>query len=277
MPVMKTSILLPATFATLALARTDLVGCTSTDVSSPAGASYAWYVPGTGELCDPLDCGGGRAPPKYDVPGCPQYTGTESYSPSYLPGYGSATAAPASTTAAPSGGSGSSSSSSSFDWDSLISEADTATSSWDLYTSWDSSSTPGTSISYSSATGLASPVDLPSTGVSIFTHPLSTPASSLPASTDDVSIFTYPLLSSSATSAATAPATLPAGMNGTAGVAGPTGGSTSVSRNGTMPSGTASPSSPATQVNGGESAQGTMTTMSGAGFIVALGALMALL
>ncbi|KAI7554176.1 hypothetical protein KC331_g726 [Hortaea werneckii] len=275
MPAMKTSILVPATFTTLALARTDLVGCTSTDVSSPAGASYAWYVPGTGELCDPLDCGGGRAPPKYDVPGCPQYTGTESYSPSYLPGYGSATAAPASTTAAPSGSG--SSSSSSFDWDSLISEADTATSSWDLYTSWDSSSTPATSISYSSATGLASPVDLPSTGVSIFTHPLETPTSSLPASTDDVSIFTYPLLSSSATSAATAPATLPAGMNGTAGVAGPTGGSTSVSRNGTLQSGTASPSSPATQVNGGGSAQGTMMTMSGAGLIVALGAVMALL
>ncbi|RMZ02565.1 hypothetical protein D0862_05988 [Hortaea werneckii] len=276
MPAIKTAILVPATFATLALARTDLVGCTSTDVSSPAGASYAWYVPGTGELCDPLDCGGGRAPPKYDVPGCPQYTGTESYSPSYLSGYGSATAAPASTTAAPSAGSGSSSSS--FDWDSLISEADTATSSWDLYTSWDSSSTPATSISYSSATGLASPVDLPSTGVSIFTHPLETPTSSLPASTDDVSIFTYPLLSSSATSAVSAPSTLPAGMNGTAGVAASTGGSTSSgSRNGTMPSGTASPSSPATQVNGGERAQGTMMTMSGAGLVVALGALMALL
>ncbi|KAI7231478.1 hypothetical protein KC330_g6413 [Hortaea werneckii] len=274
MPAMRTSILLPATFATLALARTDLVGCTSTDVSSPAGASYAWYVPGTGELCDPLDCGGGRAPPKYDVPGCPQYTGTESYSPSYLPGYGSATAASASTTAAPSGGA---SSSSSFNWDSLISEADTATSSWDLYTSWDSSSTPATSISYSSATGLASPVDLPSTGVSIFTHPLETPTSSLPASTDDVSIFTYPLLSSSATGAATAPSSVPAGSNGTAGVAGSTGGSTSVSRNGTLPSGTASPSSPATQVNGGESAQGTMMTMGGAGLIVALGALMAVL
>ncbi|KAI7277436.1 hypothetical protein KC345_g6598 [Hortaea werneckii] len=272
MPAMRTFILLPATFATLALARTDLVGCTSTDVSSPAGASYAWYVPGTGELCDPLDCGGGRAPPKYDVPGCPQYTGTESYSPSYLPGYGSATAAPASTTAAPSGAS----SSSSFDWDSLISEADTATSSWDLYTSWDSSSAPATSISYSSVTGLASPVDLPSTGVSIFTHPLETPTSSLPISTDDVSVFTYPLLSSTATSAATTPSTLPAGMNGTAGVAGSTGGST-VSRNGTMPSGTASPSSPATQVNGGESAKGTMMAMSGAGFVVALGALVAFL
>lgn len=77
-----------ASLATLALARTDLTGCTSTDVSSPAGASIAWYVPGTGELCDFLDCGGGRAPPKTTVPGCPLYSGTATYSPSYLPGYG---------------------------------------------------------------------------------------------------------------------------------------------------------------------------------------------
>lgn len=66
------------------LARTDLTGCTSTSVSSPAGASIAWYVPETGEVCDLLDCGGGRAPPKTTVPGCPLYSGTASYSPSYL-------------------------------------------------------------------------------------------------------------------------------------------------------------------------------------------------
>ncbi|OBT43744.1 hypothetical protein VE00_05628 [Pseudogymnoascus sp. WSF 3629] len=29
-----------------------------------------WYDPLTGEVCDLLDCGGGRAPPKTDVPGC---------------------------------------------------------------------------------------------------------------------------------------------------------------------------------------------------------------
>lgn len=66
------------------LARTDLTGCTSTSVSSPAGASIAWYVPETGEVCDFLDCGGGRAPPKTTVPGCPLYSGTASYSPLYL-------------------------------------------------------------------------------------------------------------------------------------------------------------------------------------------------
>ncbi|OBT65503.1 hypothetical protein VE03_05008 [Pseudogymnoascus sp. 23342-1-I1] len=29
-----------------------------------------WYDPLTGEICDPIDCGGGRAPPKTNVPGC---------------------------------------------------------------------------------------------------------------------------------------------------------------------------------------------------------------
>ncbi|KAG9673654.1 hypothetical protein KCU99_g870, partial [Aureobasidium melanogenum] len=68
-------------------ARTDLAGCTKTDVSSPAGASYAWIVPDTGELCDFLDCGGGRAPPKTTVPGCLLYVGTETYKPSFLAGF----------------------------------------------------------------------------------------------------------------------------------------------------------------------------------------------
>ncbi|KAL1302611.1 hypothetical protein AAFC00_002984 [Neodothiora populina] len=81
------------------VSKTDLTGCTTTDVSSPAGASVAWYVPGTGERCDFLDCGGGAGPPRYDVPGCPMYTGTATYSPSYLDGYNApaATATPTAT------------------------------------------------------------------------------------------------------------------------------------------------------------------------------------
>ncbi|RYP44343.1 hypothetical protein DL768_009180 [Monosporascus sp. mg162] len=43
-----------------------------------------WYDPNTGEVCDPLDCGGGRAPPKTNVPGCPLYTGTAVRTTSYL-------------------------------------------------------------------------------------------------------------------------------------------------------------------------------------------------
>ncbi|KAF4497466.1 siderophore biosynthesis enzyme [Fusarium agapanthi] len=71
-----------------ALAKTDLAGCTSYDtVLSNANGMYAsriWYVPDTGELCDFLDCGGGRAPPKTTVPGCPGYVGTATYSPLFI-------------------------------------------------------------------------------------------------------------------------------------------------------------------------------------------------
>jgi hypothetical protein len=134
------TILATAAFAAVAFARTDLEGCTSTDVSSPAGASIAWYVPGTGEVCEILDCGGGRAPPKTTVPGCAAYSGTASYSPSYLAGFqASATSAPSTTAEAQSSASEDSSSSSSFDWDSLVSQADTSVSSWDLYTTTASS------------------------------------------------------------------------------------------------------------------------------------------
>ncbi|KAL2194400.1 hypothetical protein P885DRAFT_80407 [Corynascus similis CBS 632.67] len=57
-----------------------------------------WYDPNTGEICDPLDCGGGRAPVKTDVPGCAAYKGTLSpeTSPSYMPcwtGFSSASSA----------------------------------------------------------------------------------------------------------------------------------------------------------------------------------------
>ncbi|KAF2270128.1 hypothetical protein CC78DRAFT_539386 [Lojkania enalia] len=70
------------------LAKTDLAGCTS----SAIGASLLWYVPGTGEICSILDCGGGRAPPKTTVPGCAAYVGTATYEPSFLSGYGETTA-----------------------------------------------------------------------------------------------------------------------------------------------------------------------------------------
>jgi hypothetical protein len=83
------------TILTLALstqAKTDLSGCTSSNTVAFGGASVLWYVPGTGEICSPLDCGGGRAPPKTTVPGCAAYSGTATYSPSYIAGYGIATA-----------------------------------------------------------------------------------------------------------------------------------------------------------------------------------------
>ncbi|CZR62444.1 uncharacterized protein PAC_12341 [Phialocephala subalpina] len=85
--------------AALATARTDLSGCTSSATVAYGGASLIWYVPGTGELCDFLDCGGGRAPPKTTVPGCPLYSGTATYSPSYLAGYNGGVAASTSASA----------------------------------------------------------------------------------------------------------------------------------------------------------------------------------
>ncbi|KAF2732069.1 hypothetical protein EJ04DRAFT_525603 [Polyplosphaeria fusca] len=66
--------------AAFAAAKTDLAGCTST----LAGNTYTYYVPETGEICELLDCGGGRAPAKTTVPGCAAYAGTETYQPSYL-------------------------------------------------------------------------------------------------------------------------------------------------------------------------------------------------
>ncbi|KAH8646656.1 hypothetical protein BX600DRAFT_443645 [Xylariales sp. PMI_506] len=92
--------LAPAFLATEVSARTDLSGCVSSDTVAFGGASVIWYVPGSGEICDFLDCGGGRAPPKTTVPGCPLYSGTATYSPSYLPGYGSSTIATSTSAAA---------------------------------------------------------------------------------------------------------------------------------------------------------------------------------
>ncbi|KAI1421178.1 hypothetical protein F5Y12DRAFT_44729 [Xylaria sp. FL1777] len=79
-----------ALFAGHAVAKTDIAGCVSSQTVAYGGASLIWYVPDTGEVCEFLDCGGGRAPPKTTVPGCPQYEGTATYSPSYLPGFGAA-------------------------------------------------------------------------------------------------------------------------------------------------------------------------------------------
>jgi hypothetical protein len=86
-----------AAVATLALAKTDYEGCTSSTTVVYGGASVMYWDPTNGEICQYLDCGGGRAPPKTNVPGCAAYEGTETYSPSYLPGWSSATATPSSS------------------------------------------------------------------------------------------------------------------------------------------------------------------------------------
>lgn len=71
------------------LARTDLEGCTSYDsvvVPSVYGPymTRIFYVPDIGEVCEPLDCGGGRAPPKKTVLGCAGYIGSGTYSPRFI-------------------------------------------------------------------------------------------------------------------------------------------------------------------------------------------------
>ncbi|KAH6692743.1 putative siderophore biosynthesis enzyme [Plectosphaerella plurivora] len=75
--------------AATALAKTDLAGCTSFTTTTAFGDSapfqtIMWYVPDNLEICSFLDCGGGRAPPKTDTPGCPQYTGTEPVAVAFL-------------------------------------------------------------------------------------------------------------------------------------------------------------------------------------------------
>ncbi|KAI0148840.1 hypothetical protein GGR57DRAFT_474440 [Xylariaceae sp. FL1272] len=105
---MQLTIPLIFSLAALAAAKTDLEGCTSSSTVAYGGASIIWYVPDSGEICAFLDCGGGMAPPKTTVPGCAAYSGTATYSPSYLPGFGSSTSAPAHATSTSSSSSSSS-------------------------------------------------------------------------------------------------------------------------------------------------------------------------
>ncbi|KAL2755422.1 hypothetical protein ACRALDRAFT_1064454 [Sodiomyces alcalophilus JCM 7366] len=77
--------LLP-TLSLLVLARLASADCTNLGFTACDDNIVHRYNQDTGEVCDMLDCGGGRAPPKTNVPGCPWYTGTEEYVPttSYL-------------------------------------------------------------------------------------------------------------------------------------------------------------------------------------------------
>ncbi|KAK3303174.1 uncharacterized protein B0T15DRAFT_265593 [Chaetomium strumarium] len=84
--------------AATATAKTDLGGCTSTKLSLPT-PGVIWYDPETGEICEILDCGGGRAPPKTTVPGCPLYKGTETVTPSFWAGFTASVGATASASA----------------------------------------------------------------------------------------------------------------------------------------------------------------------------------
>jgi len=101
------STILILALSALTTARTDISGCTSTQTVAFGGASLIYYVPGTGEICSFLDCGGGTAPPKTTVPGCPLYSGTATVTPSYLHlAQATSTSAPSSTASGSGSGSG---------------------------------------------------------------------------------------------------------------------------------------------------------------------------
>ncbi len=55
----------------LMLAKTAAAVCGIHSFTTCDDGIVHWFDPLTGEICDPLDCGGGRAPPKTNVPGCP--------------------------------------------------------------------------------------------------------------------------------------------------------------------------------------------------------------
>ncbi|KAL4722106.1 hypothetical protein ACLX1H_010877 [Fusarium chlamydosporum] len=54
-------------------------GCATHSYTTCEDKIVHWFDPDDGMICDPLDCGGGRAPVKTGVPGCANYSGTESY------------------------------------------------------------------------------------------------------------------------------------------------------------------------------------------------------
>ena len=80
------------------LARTTHAVCGIHSFTSCDDNIVHWFDPLTGEVCDPVDCGGGRAPPKTG-PGCPGYTGTVVLSVSYLSCWTPSSATPPSTLA----------------------------------------------------------------------------------------------------------------------------------------------------------------------------------
>ena len=79
----------------LAAARVSAIGCSTHTYGTCEDNIVHWYDPDDGQICDPLDCGGGRAPVKYNVPCCAAYTGTEACvtAPSYMPCFAKSTSA----------------------------------------------------------------------------------------------------------------------------------------------------------------------------------------
>ncbi|KAL7818716.1 hypothetical protein V8C44DRAFT_318813 [Trichoderma aethiopicum] len=87
----------------LAGANLVLAACEHYSFTSCDDGIVHWYDVNDGQVCDPRDCGGGRAPPRTDVPGCPLYSGTIlSETVSYLSCFTPSNAVPV-TTSTPAG------------------------------------------------------------------------------------------------------------------------------------------------------------------------------
>ncbi|KAF4160172.1 hypothetical protein CNMCM8927_002652 [Aspergillus lentulus] len=85
------------TFTLLVLAKIVFADFSTHSLTTCDDGIFYWFDPNTGEICDPLDCGGGRAPPKTNVLACASYPGTYVTTISYL----SCWTPPASATSTP--------------------------------------------------------------------------------------------------------------------------------------------------------------------------------
>jgi hypothetical protein len=142
----------------LVLAKGAFAACGTHTFTHCADGIVHWYDPLTGEICDPIDCGGGRAPPKTNVPGCAGYTGalpTVSYLSCWTPS-ASSTAKPATLTTTTKTGS-----------------APTATTTDTAAASGSQSTTQGSPT----GTGVTSATSV--TGVTGITSPATTPSATL--------------------------------------------------------------------------------------------------
>ncbi|PKX89319.1 uncharacterized protein P174DRAFT_507628 [Aspergillus novofumigatus IBT 16806] len=54
----------------LVLANVVIAGCSTLSFTTSDDGIVHWFDPNAGEIRDPLDCAGGHAPPKTNVPGC---------------------------------------------------------------------------------------------------------------------------------------------------------------------------------------------------------------
>ncbi|KAL7963152.1 hypothetical protein V8C34DRAFT_267305 [Trichoderma compactum] len=95
--------LVVSVFSLLVSAGLAFDACETHSFTSCDDGIVDWFDPNNGQVCDPVDCGGSRAPIKTDIPGCPASSGTLSQTPiSILNCWKPSTAIqPAASTAAP--------------------------------------------------------------------------------------------------------------------------------------------------------------------------------